>query len=184
MISGRNFASSGEVSPTSTNRPPTIGSRRVRHDSSSSLRCRTPRPAHHGVPPDEAQEDVLEVRPHSFEGGQPDAARDHDAAADPAEAASASVTDTTISAALVSSTRSTHGARAERADEGRDGGVLAGFRVQPVQRQRVSREQSIERPLGDEAAVIEDRDPVADPLDVGQHVGREDDRGPGRAGRR
>ena len=53
---------------------------------------------------------------------------------------------------------------------------LAGLRVDPVDRLRVPAEQLVERTLGDQPAAIQDPDPVADPLDVGQDVGREDDR--------
>ena len=55
-------------------------------------------------------------------------------------------------------------------------GLLAGLRLDPVERQRVRREQLVERPLGHQPAGGHDPDPVADPLDVGQDVGREDDR--------
>ena len=99
MISGRNFASSGEVRPTSRNRPPTIGIRSVRHDSSSSLRTRTARPCIRPRP-DEAKEHVLERRPCTLEGGQPDARRDDDRRAARREATSASVTDTIRPAAV------------------------------------------------------------------------------------
>ncbi len=83
----------------------------------------------------------------------------------------------TISPLSVSVTRSIQGDRPKARHQRRDGLRLPGLRVEPVERQGVAGEQVVERPLGDEAAVIEDADPVADALDVGEHVGGEDDRG-------
>ena len=58
-------------------------------------------------------------------------------------------------------------------------GGLTRLGFDPVERQGVAGQQVVKRPLGDETSVVEDRDPVADPLDVGEDVGREDD---GRVG--
>ena len=85
-ISGRNFASSGELSPTNRNSPPTTGSRYVRHDSSSSLRSEDAEARPSRGPPDEAEEHVLQRRPHALERGQPDAPPRRRAAAVPLDA--------------------------------------------------------------------------------------------------
>ena len=37
-------------------------------------------------------------------------------------------------------------------------------------------QELVERPFGDESAVVQDADAIADPFDIGEHVGREDDR--------
>ena len=52
-------------------------------------------------------------------------------------------------------------------------GALTGLGLDPVDRQRVALEELGQRALDDEPAVGQDPDPVADPLDVGQDVRRE-----------
>ena len=52
--------------------------------------------------------------------------------------------------------------------------ALARRRHELEDRPGVGREQVVERALGHEPAAIEDRDAVADPLDVGEDVGRDD----------
>ena len=64
----RAAASSGRRTGTARRRP---ASRYVRHDSSSSLRSRIAEARPSRGPPDEAQEDVLERRPHPLERGEP-----------------------------------------------------------------------------------------------------------------
>ena len=63
------------------------------------------------------------------------------------------------------------GAQARREPLHRVG--LAGLGLDPPHGQRVAVEEVGELALDDEPAVIEDPDPVADPLDVGEDVGRE-----------
>ena len=192
MISGRNLASSGEVSPTSRNSPATIGRRSVRHDSSSSLRTRIARQRRSSPSPAASPS-----RPTSRRKTSSSVGRTRSNAARRTPAATTSGSSPAEAARLVrdrhdeparrrrSVTPSTHGtARAGGAASARERRVLARLGLDPVERQRVSGEQLVERPLGHEPAAVHDPDPVADPLDVGEDVGREDDRRARRAGRR
>ena len=190
MISGRNRASSGEVRPTSRNRPATTGRRSVRHDSSSSLRSRTRRRSRERPPrarrrADEAQEDVLERRPDALEGGQPDAGRD-DERQEPGRRRSLRRTTETIEPPVASrSPRRPRARRARRAGQRRD-------RARPARAPgragraagRTGRAASSSGPSVTSRPWSRIADPVADPLDVGQDMGREDDRGARRAARR
>ena len=100
MISGRNRASSGEDRPTNRNSPATTGSRSVRHDSSSSLRSRTPTGAHAAMPVRrrpgrrarrKTSSSVGRTRSNAVEAH----AGRHDQRQQPGEAAASSLTDTT-----------------------------------------------------------------------------------------
>ena len=132
---------------------------------------------------DEPQEHVLERRADPFEdrpGGLP---RRRPAGSRPAAAAASSATDTTIRSSPsppTSSTRSTQRRRPKGRDEPGDRLSLSRVGFDPIERQGVAGQQVVERPLGHQAPVVEDPDPVADPFDVGKDVGREDD---GRARR-
>ena len=143
-ISGRNFASRGEVSPTTRKRPPTTGSRRVRHDSSSSLRRRIRKPAIRPPPrrggrrpgrPGAGRRPRTTVgRVRTRPAGRPAATTIGNRPADPA---ASSVTDTvTLPAASV--TRSIHGVSRRTSTSVVDRCVLARLRVEPIERQRVA----------------------------------------------
>ena len=69
------------------------------------------------------------------------------------------------------------GGRAEARQQPGHRGVLARLRVQLQDRPGVPGEQLVDRRLGDQAPVVEDGDPVADPLDVGEDVRAHEDGG-------
>ena len=96
----------------------------------------------------------------------------------PADAALPSVTDT-IRRVPSARTSSTQGDSRRRAAQRFDGRLLAGLGFEAVERLGIPAQELVERTFRDEPAVVDDPDPVADPLDVGQDVRREQDRGAG-----
>ena len=125
---------------------------------------------------DQLEEDILERRPGLLERGQ-DHARGDDERQDLARGrVRVRVTSTRTAPARdlhrSSSTAQPSAGRASAATAV----ALAERRDEPEDRPRVRREQLRERAFRHEPPAVEDRDAVADPLDVGEDVGRDDDR--------
>ena len=176
MISGEVPRGERREDPDDDEQDATTGSRRVRHASRSSLRRRTAKPfmptPSGGGAAGEAEEDVLERRPRTGDG---DDAIPAAPTAAGARAPARSGRRRRRSAARASSRRRGHPGR--RAGARRAASTASPWPGSGSIRYTAGRSgRGVgERALDDEPAVVEDRDPVADPLDVGQDVGREQD---------
>ena len=187
-----NRARSGEPSPTSRNTTATSGSRSVRHCSSSSLRRSVARPAITTAPRAVGRSRARRGRP--AHGGPTSSrktsssvgrARSNDASRTPASTTSGRIAPPAATGIVDADADETAGLGHDVASPtGRRGGVRRAPRRRlpgPVRARggrsagRDRARRSLERTLGHEPAPVEDRDSVADPLDVRQDVGREHD---------